>query len=262
MGIRNLHQFLYNYFQAHNCQIIDQTNGQLTIQLNEKMDRALMNRPFYWHYIKKMGQSGEPMQLTLITDYENNTDKGEKIHFGSPRLQQIWNHLKENERMTRLFQVIDTTQNTALHPWLITNIKLSYIGTHKRDELFSVGLNLVNGIMKTEMMEQLEKLDFQMTISDYCYTISPLIKLESGMNRIKTVINNYIINQEHAWANDSLLELEKEIKLLNHFYETDEEDKKERMKKELREIKERYTPKIKMSVINGGLFYLQQQALS
>ncbi|SHF60564.1 YqhG family protein [Ornithinibacillus halophilus] len=258
MGIKNLDQFLYDYFNAHQCEVVDQIDGRLTVQLNEKMDRALMNRPFYWHYIKKMGQPGDPMKLTLITDHEDAESQGEKIHFGSPRLQQIWNHLRDNERFTRLFQVIHTTTNTALHPWLVVNVKLSYIGKHKKDELFSIGLNLVNGIMKTEMMEQLEKHEFQLKVSDYCYTISPIIKLSSGFKRIEAVLEDYIKNQEHQWADQSLKELDNEMKLLNHFYETNTEEEKEQMEKELQEIKERYTPKVHISIINGGLFYLMQ----
>src|SRR5699024_12295515 len=79
-------------------------SGILSIQLSETMDRALMNRPFYWHYIKKMGQAGEPQTLTLITKQEKRHEKGEFIHFGSHRLQQILDYIKKNERYTTDFQ--------------------------------------------------------------------------------------------------------------------------------------------------------------
>ncbi|WP_337020615.1 YqhG family protein, partial [Oceanobacillus massiliensis] len=67
MAITDLNVFLCDYFTAKNCSIIENKDGILQIQLNEHMDRELMNRPFYWHYIKKMGREGDPMQLTLIT---------------------------------------------------------------------------------------------------------------------------------------------------------------------------------------------------
>ncbi|MFD2045991.1 YqhG family protein [Ornithinibacillus salinisoli] len=256
MAISNLNIFLQDYFTAHHCNILSNENGVMNIQLTEDMDRALMNRPFYWHYIKKMGHPGDPMKLTLITNPEKKDEKGDRIHFGSPRLQQILNHLKENEKYTKLFQSIHATKNTALHPWLVMNIKISYIGKQKKDEIFSLGLNLVNGVMKANMMEQLKKIDLQSAISDYCYTISPLIKVQSGFNRMKAVLDDYIHNQEHQWATDSLHELEKEVELLKHFYhgKTDQEEKQ--IQKEIDEISERYSPKITVSVINGGLFYL------
>lgn len=254
--VTNLNSFLEDYFTAHHCEVISNNNGVLKVQLNEKMDRALMNRPFYWHYIKQMGREGDPMQLSFITNPDAQEEKGERIHFGSPRLQQILRHLRENERFTRLFQVIDTDQNTALHPWLVVNIKISYIGKHKKDEVFSIGLNLLNGMMKTEMMELLKERELQMQISDFCYTITPIIKPQSGYKRIISVIEQYIHDLDHQWAKESLEELQNEIDLLKHFYEGDQDDDLDQMEKELKDLKERYQPKIQLTVINGGLFYL------
>jgi len=257
MAITNLEQFLSHFFTAHHCQVTSDQSGILSIQLSETMDRALMNRPFYWHYIKKMGQAGEPQTLTLITQQEKRHEKGEFIHFGSPRLQQILDYLKKNERFTKVFQnKTDIKNNTALHPWLVLNIKVTYIGKLQKDEVFSLGLNLINGMMKSQMMEFLNTLKLQNSIPNYCYTISPIIKLQSGFKRINSVIKNYIENQEHNWADESLEKLEEEINLLHSFYIDSTELNKRQMKKEMEEIKIRYQPKINISIINGGIFYL------
>jgi len=257
MAITNLNQFLEDYFVSHRCQILENKDGILKIQLTEEMDQALMNRPFYWHYIKKIGQQGKPMDLTLITNPNKKNEKGEWIHFGSPRLQQIINHLKEKEKYTKLFQKVVSNQNTPLFPWLVVNLKMSYKGKQKKDEMISIGLQLVNGNMRLEMMDHLQKLPLQMAISDYCYTISPIIKLQSGFKRIESVISSYIENQTHEWALESLQELEEEIKTVQHFYEGRTEEL-EQMEKEIEEIKERYHPVISQEVINGGIFYLTE----
>ncbi|PAV29080.1 hypothetical protein CIL05_13990 [Virgibacillus profundi] len=256
MAITNLNMFLQDYFKAHHCKTPLNKEGVLSVQLTEEMDRVLMNRPFYWHYIKKIGQQGEPKQLTLITNPDKREINGEWIHFGSPRLQQIINHLKQNEKHTRLFQQMNTSQNTPLYPWLVTNIKISYKGKQKKDELISIGLHLVNGAMKLEMMNLLEPIQLQTTISDYCYTISPIIKLKSGFRRIESVIDNYIENQSHSWAEDSINTLDNEIQMLKHFYVGDTDEEKEQMEKEINEITERFEPRITYEVINGGIFYL------
>ncbi|MEC5422268.1 YqhG family protein [Virgibacillus sp. C22-A2] len=256
MAITNLESFLQTYFKAHHCTFINKDEGLLTVQLTEEMDKALMNRPFYWHYINNMGRSGDPMQLTLITNPDKRGEKGEWIHFGSPRLQQIIKHLKENQKYTKLFQLVDAKKNTALYPWLVTNIKVSYRGKHKRDELISIGLHLVNGTMKVEMMGLLNKIPLQKTISDYCYTISPIIKLSSGYRRIEKVIDNYIENQTHDWAEESMQIMDNEIHMLKHFYEGQVDTEEEQMKKEIFEITDRYRPSITYEVINGGIFYL------
>src|SRR5690606_22046099 len=127
---------------------------------------------------------------------------------GSPRLQQILNHLKENERFTRAFEMVQAQGNTALHPWLVVNLKISYIGKHNMEELFSIGLNLINGMMKTEMMELLQQTKLGMKISDFCYTITPIIKPKSGFKRILNVIDQYLQDSDHDWAKESLAELE------------------------------------------------------
>ncbi|WP_100010674.1 YqhG family protein [Lentibacillus sediminis] len=259
MAIHDLNQFLHDYFQAHECQIMENNNGRLTVKLTEEMDKALMNRPFYWHYIKGTGNPGVPMNLTLITNPEERDKKGEWIHFGSPRLQQILRHLRIHEKYTTQFQQVNASTNTALYPWLVTNVKISYIGKHKRDEIISVGLHLVNGQMKLEMMDKLREIPLQMQIADYCFTISPMIRLKSGFLRIEAVLDSYMENQPKEWAEESRKTLDEEIKLLDYFYT--EEDDKEQKDKEIEEIRERYSPRITYEVINGGIFYLAEGAI-
>ncbi|WP_077326942.1 YqhG family protein [Virgibacillus siamensis] len=258
MAINNLNEFLYDYFAAHHCNILSNQSGILHVKLTEEMDRALMNRPFYWHYIKKIGQPGEPMELTLITEPSKNDVKGEWIHFGSPRLQQITNHLKNNEKHTKLFQKMETGQKTALFPWLVMNIKISYCGKQKKDEMISIGLQLINGSMRLEMMEMLKEIELQTTISDFCYTISPIIMPKSGYRRMENVIEGYIKEQEHDWADASLKTMQEEIDLVKHFYRSDDGDREQEMQKEIDEIRKRYDPYITFEPINGGLFYLAQ----
>lgn len=262
MAIENLNQFLVRYFAAHDCPILKNENGTLTVQLTEAMDKVLMNRPFYWHYMKKIGNTGEPKQLTLNANPEKQDEEGEQIHFGSPRLQQIFNHLHTNVKYTRLFQQLDTTRKTALYPWLVINVKISYIGKQKKDELLSIGLQLVNGMMKFSMMDHLKKLPLSKTISDYCFTISPLIKLNSGFKRIESVLDHHTEQQDKDWALKAIDTWREEQTMLEHFYqETSDEEQQTQMEKEMQEIEKRYLPKISYQVINGGLFYLEERAI-
>lgn len=259
MKINHLHEFLQTYFLAHQCEIMSHQDGILTVQLNEQMDQALMNRPFYWHYVKSSGNIGEPAKLTLITNPDHREHSGEWIHFGSPRLQQIFNHLKKTSKHIKIFQKVDTQNNTALYPWLLVNIKISYEGKHNKEELFSVGLNLVNGVMKTKMMEILQEISFNLTISDFCYPISPLIKVNSGFLRIIAVIEDYLENQTHDWAEESIITLREEIQMVQHFYENNPDD--HQMTKEIDDLTKRYTPSISYEVINGGIVYLTENKI-
>lgn len=255
-----LHEFLQTYFSAYNCQIQHDQDGVLTVQLTEELDKALMNRPFYWHYVKSTGNPGEPAQLTLRTNTEHLEHDDEWIHLGSPRLQQIFNHLRQSSKIIKLFQKVYTEKNIPLYPWLITNIKISYQGKQNKDELFSIGLNLINGIMKTNMMDVLGKIPLQTAISDYCYPISPLIKIKSGYMRIISVIEDYLTNQTHNWASEALDRLAEEIKMVEHFYS--EETDKSHLQKEITELQKLFQPMIAYHIINGGLVYLAVDAIN
>lgn len=258
MAIKDLNVFLTNYFTAHHCEILDNRDGVLQVKLTEEIDKTLMNRPFYWHYIKKIGREGDTTTLSLITNPERREEKGDWIHFGSPRLQQILKSLVKNERYTKQFQSAPAMTKTPLYPWLVINIKIKYQGKQNKDEIISLGLHLLKGLMYKDMMDLLENVKLKPSIDDYCYTIAPIIKMESGFHRIEAVLDDYINNQTHDWADESLKTLEEELSLIRHFYTSDmeEDPNKEQMEKEINDMKQRYTPKVSYQVINGGIFYL------
>src|SRR5699024_12391341 len=92
---------------------------KLVVGLTEEMDKALMNRPFYWNYMETMNQKGKPMKLTFLTKNENRDEEGEWVTCGSPRLHQVAKHLKGQSQYTRLFQVMHIHEQTMIHPWLV-----------------------------------------------------------------------------------------------------------------------------------------------
>ncbi|MHA6250986.1 YqhG family protein [Oceanobacillus sp. CAU 1775] len=250
----NLDYFLTSFFTANQCKIEKPQEGMYSIQLTEEMDKALMNRPFYWHYIKSIGEEGNPMMLHLITDPNIDKSKGEWVHFGSPRLLQIWNHLVTNEKYVHLFEEVHTQENTPLYPWLLLNIKISYEANQKKEELISIGVQLINGKMIVNMMDELERRNLKQNISNYCFTLSPLITVKNGYLRIEKVILDYIKNQEKDWALNAQKKLEEELDILQHFYS--DNTNQNLFEKEVAELHERYSPVINIEVVNGGILYL------
>jgi len=247
----DMQQFLTDFYKGHLC-TVSVENKLLTVQLTKKMDIALMNRPFYWQYVEATGNEGQPMELTFKLDPD--LDEGEWIHFGSPRFQQICNYLKKSSKFTQLYEQVNVQQNTMLHPWLLTNFCITYSGKQIKEEIMSIGLNLINGTFIFDMMEHLKKRNFQPTISDRCYTISPLIKLTSGFLRIEKVIQEHIIEQDHQWAVESLKLLQEELDMIEHFFK----DKEQELEKEKADIMSRLQPKISYEVWNGGILYLTE----
>ena len=117
-----------------------------------------MNRPFYWHYLEKTGGIPNPMKLTFITNQKWHLIhvKGETIHFGSPRLHQIFESTKKLSSYIRLYENHQNhaIKQTPLMPWLCLNVKISY--QCDENEIFSNQLdyNLINGKMVEDFHEQ------------------------------------------------------------------------------------------------------------
>ncbi|SER16482.1 protein YqhG of unknown function [Gracilibacillus ureilyticus] len=261
MKIENLHQFLYQFFQSTGCQLSEPAENELLIQLTKDLDIALMNRPFYWHYMDKIGQQGNPMSLHLYTGESQNDPGKEWIHYGSPRLHQIFQYIQSHAKVTVLYEKLNSQEKTALYPWLVVNLKVEYIGKQKKEEIHSFGLQLINGTMISNMMTLLQDTDLGEIVSDYTYTITPLISPSSGFQRIFRYLEDGLAKMDQSWVTQAKKALDEELSLLEHFF-SDKESDEELYQNEIMRLKERLEPKINMHIINAGLFYLSDQVMN
>ncbi|MTT32663.1 hypothetical protein GMB86_11665 [Terrilactibacillus sp. BCM23-1] len=256
-----IHDYLYKYFKSNNCEILENHHSQLKVKLTVDLDKLLMNRPFYWHYMEKINQQPETAVLTFKTDPKDEGD-GEFIHFGSPRLHQIFQSAQQLAPFIRLFHIVPALENKsiALKPWLGLNIKVSYQCDVKKDRILSLGLQLINGTLIDQFQSLLESLPLTPKIPDYCYTLQPLIRPLSGIRRIESYLVTMLKGETHDWASDAIRRWEHDLHLLDQFY--DEEEKPETYHSEKEALKSQYEPKIHVQFINGGLFYLHDSAFS
>ena len=262
MQQQEIHNFLERYFSANDCEIIENVDSFMTVQLTIELDKELMNRPFYWHYLEKTGGTPNPMKLTFITNQNSIPEdtKGEIIHFGSPRLHQIFRSTNNLASYIRLYEMVtkQVQHNIPLHPWIGLNVKISYQCDRKRDLLLSLGLHLISGMIIENFQEKLDQIMLTPKIPDFCFTMSPIIKPKSGLKRLEHYIRGMIESDDHTWANEARKRWDEDLRLLDHFYE-DLEEKPESYKIEKEALREQYEPKVNITIINGGLFYLAQQ---
>ena len=259
---QEISQFLESFFTANSCQITDKHPGYMTVQLTIEMDKELMNRPFYWTYLEKTGGVPNPMQVTFLTDAKQAPEdlKGEIMHFGAPRLHQIYQTSKKLGSHIRLYENSPNKGSSqSLHPWLGVNVMVSYQSDKKKDQLFSIGLHLISGAILENFQDHLEKMTLTPRIPDLCFTTSPMIKEQSGLNRIQNYIQSIIEKDDHSWADDARQRWNSDMMLLSHFYE-DLDEKPEAYQLEKAALKELYDPQINVSIVNGGIFYLSQNA--
>ncbi|BAD65032.1 MULTISPECIES: YqhG family protein [Shouchella] len=258
----DIHQYLRRYFLANDSPILEESPSHLKVQLSVELDKELMNRPFYWHYLEKTGGVPNPMTLTLITDNNRCPEgiKGEPVHFGSVRLAQIFQSAKKLGAFVRMYEQKQPVGQSShpLHPWLCMNANVAFQCDRKKDVLLSLGLNLIHGQIVPQFFERLESLTLTPKIPDYCFTLSPMIRVESGMKRLQKMIRTFAEQEPKDWAKSAMERWESDDALLEAFYEQ-EEDKPESYVAEKQALKELYEPRIKVSLVNGGIFYLHQQ---
>ncbi|MBM7693280.1 hypothetical protein JOC77_002720 [Peribacillus deserti] len=257
-----IHKFLIQYFESNDCEIVETHPGYFVVQLTIDQDKLLMNRPFYWHYLEKTGGEPNPAKLTIITDPEQAPDdiKGEFIHFGSPRLHQIFETTKQLSSYIRLFEDCkSSSQQNPLFPWLGLNVKVSFQCNRKKDIFLSLGLNLISGQIHEAFHDQVLSLSVTPKIPDYSYTLSPLIMPKSGIARLDTHIRTSLSFEDHSWAEEAFTRWNNDLELLENFYQ--DQDKGESYETEKEALREQYEPRISIKVINGGLFYLSEAAI-
>ena len=260
MQSQEVHQFLHDYFVLNQCEILHHSEKFISVKLTTELDKALMNRPFYWHYLEKTGGEPNTSVLNLVTDCteDNSADLPdgikpkdiEKIHFGSTRLHQIFETNQKNSTHIRLYE----NCRNALFPWLCQNYIISYQCEKLKSMYFSLGLNLLNGNVVEDFDSKTKTLDLKTKIADLSYTLHPFITLNSGLNRLEKHVKEKLLSEEDTWAIEAKQRLVNEIRLLDDFYEEDLNN--EIYQQEIESIQNLFSPKIHVKVINGGLFYL------
>ncbi|TDQ41670.1 YqhG family protein [Aureibacillus halotolerans] len=234
--------------------------GMLRVQLTEALDMAMMNRPFYWQYVRKTGGIPTPMELTLKLD-ASSPERGDLVHSGSPRFHQILRLLGEQAQYIRLYEQTSDGQGTkeGLHPWLVLNVKISFVCDRRKDTLLSLGIHLLTGTVRDHFMDDLRALSLTPTLPDYTFTIAPIIKPQRAFERIEYMLRDAISNGEDAWATEANARMAQDLTLLDRFY-AHEEELPESYHIEKKAIIDQFMPTIQVHIVNGGMFYLRASA--
>lgn len=245
-----IRQFLEDFFTETGCEILKGDASDLQVRLTIEIDKLLMNRHFYWHYLDVTG--GEPKLSEL--HFSISDPSAEPIHFGTPRLHSIFELTKQLGAHTRQFEVC----RNALFPWLCMNFIISFESNLQKSKFISLGLNMLNGLITEGFVDKISSLELSPKITDMSYTLHPAIMLQSGVKRIENYIADLVNNEDLSWIEEANSERQAAIKLLDEFYE-DEYD--EHYFQERNSIISQFTPKVVVQTINGGMFYLKDNKI-
>lgn len=256
---QQIHGYLVQLFKENNCQLLTDNNHFITVQLSIEMDKKIMNRPFYWRYIESVNGEPNPAQLTLITDYSRHDAriKGEVMHIGSPRLDQLFQVTKEMGSFVKMYEQVPTTHgmNPTVKPWLGINYKTSYNSNQTKETLHSLGISLLTGTVLKDFQQSLKELELNENAEKHVFAVPFIITPVRGMDRLDAIVESIIEADDHTWAEEARSRWEKDRKVLDYFYEG-HEVKPECYEIEKQAMEEQFNPTIHIEVVNGGLFYL------
>ena len=254
---QQVHSYLRQFFNENDCHILVEDPHYLTVQLTADIDKRIMNRPFYWQYVEATNSEGNPAQVTFITNQTASAGLyGEAIHFGSLRMNQLFQATRDLGAYVQLFEKVDNAiGQVILTPWLGVNFKVSYCCDRTKEMLYSFGINLLTGIIKEDFHETICASEFDTVPADNAFHVQSIIKPLRALERLNATVEKMIERDDHSWATEAKRRWQRDQRVLDYFYE-EEEDKPECYDIEKKALEEQYDTKIKIEIINGGLFYL------
>ena len=98
-------------------------------------------------------------------------------------------------------------------------------------------------------------MDLDSVNSADAFQVQYIIKPIRALQRLDAVIEDLIQQDDHTWAEEANKRWQRSQRVLEYFYE-DIEEKPECYEIEKKALEEQYDAKIKIEIINGGLFYL------
>lgn len=236
---QQVHRYLQNFFKETNCDILSDNEQYMTVQLTIEMDKKIMNRPFYWQYIESIGAEPSPRQVTFITDH-NRLPKGvlgEVVHFGSPRLSQLFQATQELGAFVKMYERVENRETTPfLTPWLAVNYKVSYFSDQTKEMLFSLGINLMNGQILDGFQESFNNVNLITDKPNGVFLLQYIIKPYRALERLDRAIDTTIQQDDHTWAEEAKTRWQKDQQVLDYFYEG-VEDKPECYEMEKKHLK-------------------------
>jgi len=286
MNQQEIRNYIETYFKAFDSPFITETPSYFTVQLPVEVDKDLGNRPFYWTYVEKIGIEPNPLQLTFVFEPDSLPEglKGEELPYGSRRLHQIFDSAKKHGKFVRLYEELGThngrpRSSFPLVPWLGVNYKAEFICDQKKDMLLSLGMNLISGSIIADFYQKVQSLELTPKLPDYTFTMQPIFGIDSAVEKIEGYITRELEQHDTKWAEYALERLKEEKELVESYYgeeatrqESTEEQESEHSEKlqkllvekntRLQELTWQFEPRIQVSALNIGLFYLQTPLLS
>ncbi|WP_223069668.1 YqhG family protein [Paenibacillus caui] len=198
----------------------------------------------------------------------------EDLSFGSPRLNQIFEASKRGGSFVYVFEDPGQRQRMTLlpaayEPWLGICFKAEFACDMKREELHFYGISLSNGAFDTSFGERLSRVHLVHRLPENISVIPSQLSLAEGKTALEHRLREYLEQVDKHWAMEARERLNEELAIIDAYYSHLLEDENEEARQGARqqyearrdEIRWQFDPRIRVSVINCGIFHLRSSAL-
>ncbi|RCX21543.1 uncharacterized protein YqhG [Fontibacillus phaseoli] len=307
MTQEQIREYVMTYLDTTECQFLEKSPYHVTVKLSARADRDLTNRPYYWGFIERTGVEPETMTFSFIFDADRHQKmqdvaspkaeappqedpilgrhfgamrplpilgpgriQREEMHFGSPRLKQIFTAARQGGRAVYLFEDPGPRQRSTLipaayEPWLGLRFKIEFSCDMKREELHFFGVSLLTGQIDEDFGERLTGMTLIPRMPENMHIAPTRLSLDQGRLSVETRISEKLQECDPAWADQAKERLNEELALIDSYYKDLLEDPDEERKQAIMEqyesrrgeIRWQYEPRIVVSALGSGIFHLR-----
>jgi hypothetical protein len=289
MNAKKVQNFVLAYIEATGCQLIEKSPGHVTVKLSPAADRALSGRPFYWSFIDSTGTPPETLTYTWMFEKSPPPEPGakstplsslmsaggrtirEQMYFGSRRLAQLFDAVREAGRCTMMFEEAPRNRRTPLEStpytaWLGVNFKVAYVCDMKREALHEWGISLATGNIDEMFGRRLAGTRLTPRLPPNVHLLRNGLSLRKGLSQLEQALERKLKAQNFDWAIEAEQRRQEEQERIAQYYgpklSRAAEDPEQtaalnaRLAQRQDEIDWQYRPRIEVSVLSCGLFHL------
>ena len=194
----------------------------------------------------------------------------EYLHFGSARLHQIFDYVRQRGRNVLLFaepprggRAADPFSR-AYTAWLGVNFKVTCECDMKREDLYSWGISLATGVIDENFGERLQACRLTARLSPEIRLLRSTLTPRKGMARLEAHLERKLRRGDFSWAVEAEERRREERQRVANYYrqlieraDSGEQRRalEERLKNREAEIDWQYRPRMTVTVINCGIFH-------
>ncbi|MEF3303513.1 YqhG family protein [Paenibacillus sp. GYB003] len=198
----------------------------------------------------------------------------EEVTFGSRRLMQLFDAARSSGKYVQLFEEPDGLSRGAVpvagssgyNSYLALNVKIELACDMKRDELHSLAVDLSTGELLESFQDKVSGKKLSPRLPPNVYIPRPAITVAKARAIVEQHVERMLKRGDHGWAAKAHERLRDELERVDGYYEDavkglDDEAKRqaeEQWNKRREELDWQFRPRIRVLVVNGGLFHLKR----